>query len=68
MTDYVLDLDDEKQVDELYRSKLAFRDRVCNSLGKLPDDKWDAFYERNATSKAVPHTVKMFELAQGAKS
>ncbi len=64
MTDYVMDLEDEKQVDELYRAKLAFRDRVCNLLGKLPEESWDAFFDRCSSSKRVPHAVKMFEMAK----
>ena len=62
MTDAVLDIEDERQIDVLYRRKLAFRDRVTNSLGKLPEDGWDVFYDRRSSSKAVPHTVKMFEM------
>lgn len=66
MGEVSLDIEDEAAVDRLYRKKLAFRDRVANSLGKLPEVLWDAFYDLRSTSKAVPHTVKMFELAQVA--
>ena len=67
MTEYQLDEEDNRQVDALYRRKLAFRERVTNALGKLPTDGWDVFYHRNSTSRKVPHTVRQWELASGGK-
>lgn len=58
-----LDLEDERQVDDLYRKKLAFRDRLCAVLGKGDTETWDAFYERQSTSIKVPNVCKQFALA-----
>jgi hypothetical protein len=66
MTDYVLDLEDERQVDKLYRAKLAFRDRICVVLGKDPDEKWDAFCGRHNTNAKIPNVVRQYEMAEGA--
>lgn len=62
MAAYVLDAEDDKQIDALYRAKLAFRDRVCAALGKLPDEKWDVFFERQSAKAKVPNTVRQMEL------
>lgn len=66
MTDYVLDVEDERQVDELYRSKLDFRDRLCNALGKPAEEKWDVFFERHNAGRKVPFVVRQFELTKQA--
>lgn len=61
-----LDDEDNRQVDALYRRKIAFRDRLCAALGKLPEEGWDSFYGRKSETKAVPNTVRQFELASQA--
>lgn len=58
----VLDAEDQKQIDALYAAKIAFRDRLAASLGKLPTETWDAFHSRHAKSSRVLHVAKMFEL------
>lgn len=63
MSTAVLDIEDERQVDALYRAKLAFRDRLAAVLGKADLEGWDAFYERCSTCAKVPNTVRQFELA-----
>jgi hypothetical protein len=63
MDELVLDLEDERQVDDLYRAKLAFRDRLCAALGKGDTEGWDVFHDRHSTSAKIPNVVKQFELA-----
>lgn len=62
----VMDAEDERQIDALYRKKLAFRERISVALGKLPDEGWDGFFERMSASKKVPNVVRQFELAGAA--
>jgi hypothetical protein len=66
MDELVMDAEDDRQIDTLYRRKLEFRDRLCVVLGKLPDEKWDTFFERMNQSKKVPNVVRQFELAGAA--
>jgi hypothetical protein len=66
MDELVMDAEDDRQIDTLYRRKLEFRDRLCVVLGKLPDEKWDTFFERMNQSKKVPGVARQFELMGAA--
>lgn len=64
MVEYQLDEEDQRHVDALYRSKLAFRERLSCALGKLPGESWDTFFYRHSATRKVPNTVRQWELAQ----
>lgn len=59
---YQLDAEDERQVDALYRRKLAFRDKIAAALGKREDESWDSFYGRFSAHRTAPNMVRQFEL------
>lgn len=62
MAEYPLDAEDERQIADLYKRKLAFRDRLCAVLGKKDDEGWDVFYGRCIVRRNVPNLVRQFEL------
>lgn len=59
----VLGSDDLEKIKRASEARIAFRDRVANSLGKEEGESWDAFYNRCNVVARIPHVVKTFELA-----
>lgn len=57
-----LDGNDQKAIADLQKRKVAFRDRLCAALGKVPQEGWDSFYRRISKRKTIPNTVRQFEL------
>lgn len=63
MSDVVMDEEDNRQVDALYRAKIALRDKISIALGKVPTEGWDSFHERQSLRAKVPNAVRQMELA-----